>query len=630
MKKIIIIGVLAISSYCEVFSSIKENIGFEGDGFSGWRVFIGKLKDTTEVKPQCDTFYSMETGKLWPSDFWTEQSTSTSLGKYCDYLPCDDIEFKSKDKDIRFAKIAIDSFPSDTKLTKYIEKSIYDKNTGILLQSPNGSKHIVRLGNSSNGYYTEKMSYSFKVTDSTKIIRYYYAIVMEDPGHDKRPYFYAAVTADDNDVNVVGCSNVSYYADTTKFSDLKVKDKIFYKNWSSNIIDLSDYVGKEVTLSFITSDCGAGVHFGYAYVDAEFVDSKFDIDGVSGSSVCAGESVTFSYPGSNLYVGESYEWRIDGQKVSNQQSFEHKFETVGSHTVSLTIKVKNESIDTNSCVVERVITDIVNVVKCFCPESPRITLDGVSLGESFSLCKDKMYDFKFAAGVPMTNPQYEWSWNSESSSSSGSEDSYSLQATQSGRLSVLMTSEECKKGVTVSVDLDVAICFTKKCNDCPSKFSPQPGEKYVISGWVSAPGQLENHATSFEKVGIQMNFSNTSGSTSTFSVAPSGSIIDGWQRISGVVTIPQDAEVMRISLVNESGSDEVYYDDIRFHPFNSTMKGYVYDPVTLRLSAELDDQNYATLYEYDDEGVLVRVKKETERGVMTIRESRQSSRKTKE
>lgn len=267
---------------------------------------------------------------------------------------------------------------------------------------------------------------------------------------------------------------------------------------------------------------------------------------------------------------------------------------------------------------------------CICPENSFISLDGFQVGENISLCKNKLYSFKFAAGVPMTNPQYEWSWNSESSSSSGSEDSYSLQATQSGRLSVLMTSEECKKGVTVSVDLDVAICFTKKCNDCPSKFSPQPGEKYVISGWVSAPGQLENHATSFEKVGIQMNFSNTSGWTSTFSVAPSGSIIDGWQRISGVVTIPQDAEVMRISLVNESGSDEVYYDDIRFHPFNSTMKGYVYDPVTLRLSAELDDQNYATLYEYDDEGVLVRVKKETERGVMTIRESRQSSRKTKE
>ena len=37
-----------------------------------------------------------------------------------------------------------------------------------------------------------------------------------------------------------------------------------------------------------------------------------------------------------------------------------------------------------------------------------------------------------------------------------------------------------------------------------------------------------------------------------------------------------------------------------------------------------DDENYATFYEYDEEGALVRIKKETERGVMTIREARQS------
>jgi hypothetical protein len=52
------------------------------------------------------------------------------------------------------------------------------------------------------------------------------------------------------------------------------------------------------------------------------------------------------------------------------------------------------------------------------------------------------------------------------------------------------------------------------------------------------------------------------------------------------------------------------------------MKSFVYDPNTFRLMAELDANNYATFYEYDEEGGLVRVKKETERGVMTIKESR--------
>jgi hypothetical protein len=38
--------------------------------------------------------------------------------------------------------------------------------------------------------------------------------------------------------------------------------------------------------------------------------------------------------------------------------------------------------------------------------------------------------------------------------------------------------------------------------------------------------------------------------------------------------------------------------------------------------AQLDENNYATFYEYDDDGTLVRVKKETERGIKTISETR--------
>jgi hypothetical protein len=48
----------------------------------------------------------------------------------------------------------------------------------------------------------------------------------------------------------------------------------------------------------------------------------------------------------------------------------------------------------------------------------------------------------------------------------------------------------------------------------------------------------------------------------------------------------------------------------------------VYSPVNLRLMAELDENNYATFYEYDDEGTLIRLKKETERGIKTIKETR--------
>jgi hypothetical protein len=52
------------------------------------------------------------------------------------------------------------------------------------------------------------------------------------------------------------------------------------------------------------------------------------------------------------------------------------------------------------------------------------------------------------------------------------------------------------------------------------------------------------------------------------------------------------------------------------------MKTYAYDNRSMRLWAEMDENNFATFYEYDDEGILIRVKKETEKGIMTVKENR--------
>ncbi|MFD2561875.1 leucine-rich repeat domain-containing protein [Aquimarina rubra] len=113
----------------------------------------------------------------------------------------------------------------------------------------------------------------------------------------------------------------------------------------------------------------------------------------------------------------------------------------------------------------------------------------------------------------------------------------------------------------------------------------------------------------------------------SISFRPKGNIIDGWQRISADFRIPNNAEFMTISLQSEDTNLNVYFDDIRFHPFDSNMKTFVYDPETQRLQSELDENNYATFYEYDKEGGLIRVKKETERGVYTIQETRSGNSK---
>ena len=188
-------------------------------------------------------------------------------------------------------------------------------------------------------------------------------------------------------------------------------------------------------------------------------------------------------------------------------------------------------------------------------------------------------------------------------------------------------SKTCKEWVDIN-EKDVKLVPISEnpvdCEDCITSFSPLKYKKYVVSAWVSESSNIGK--TNFDhaqlNVFIQDNDGPPSGSPK-YTFSPSGQVIDGWQRIEGVFEI-DNPNAMRIHLQfeNQSNSQGLYLDDVRVSPANSTFVTYVYDPLTLRLAAELDEHNYATIYEYDEEGALIRVKKESERGIQTIRESR--------
>ena len=164
------------------------------------------------------------------------------------------------------------------------------------------------------------------------------------------------------------------------------------------------------------------------------------------------------------------------------------------------------------------------------------------------------------------------------------------------------------------------------CENCVTSFSPLPGEEYLLSAWVKESYHTDHpQPASYRNAAIRVAFND--GDIDRLELFQArGPVIDGWQRIERSFTVPEDAYNILIELVNK-GNTEAYFDDIRVHPFQSHMKSFVYDPYTQRLVAELDENNYATHYEYDDEGILIRVKKETSRGVMTIKETRNNQSK---
>jgi len=156
------------------------------------------------------------------------------------------------------------------------------------------------------------------------------------------------------------------------------------------------------------------------------------------------------------------------------------------------------------------------------------------------------------------------------------------------------------------------------CAGCLGGFMPSGGT-YVLSAWVK-----DNDAALGSITYNKPYVSVTSGTTVT-NCYTSGQIIDGWQRIEKEVEI-EEGEALNIDLVCTTDGD-CLFDDIRFFPKDASMITYVYDPITLRLVAELDERNYAKMYEYDEQGKLIRVKKETEIGIMTIQENRENNSK---
>jgi hypothetical protein len=158
-----------------------------------------------------------------------------------------------------------------------------------------------------------------------------------------------------------------------------------------------------------------------------------------------------------------------------------------------------------------------------------------------------------------------------------------------------------------------------------NKFTPIQDTKLIISGWVNI-GANEAACQNFADLDCSLKILFGTGMPS-ITIKPTGPIISGWQRFEEVINIPIGATELEVNFQNNSGF-ESYWDDIRFHPFKANMKSFAYDKQSLRLMAELDENNYATFYEYDNEGTLVRVKKETTDGIKTIKETRSSLQKS--
>lgn len=127
-----------------------------------------------------------------------------------------------------------------------------------------------------------------------------------------------------------------------------------------------------------------------------------------------------------------------------------------------------------------------------------------------------------------------------------------------------------------------------------------PGKKYFASVWVKYPS---------DQVPTGMKLSvNFDGNTS-FATIKANRQIEGWHLVELTFETPAAFSNMTIAVIND-GSNNGYFDDFRFHPYDASMTSYVYNQWG-ELTHILDNNNLYIHYLYDAMGRLVSTYKES-------------------
>lgn len=135
------------------------------------------------------------------------------------------------------------------------------------------STDAIRLGNNAPGFGAEGVAKRFVVTNANAKYYFQYAVVM-DPSHSNSDgsmngseVFFVAEAIDQLGNTVDKVVEVGNPSNPFVTQVSTTQGNKYTRNWRCVYLDLSSHIGQEVVVMFINSDCSAGAHRGYTYLD---------------------------------------------------------------------------------------------------------------------------------------------------------------------------------------------------------------------------------------------------------------------------------------------------------------------------------------------------------------------------
>ena len=212
---------------------------------------------------------------------------------------------------------------SSSRHTVHTDPYELDARTSYQLHTtlPDGSPSV-RLGNWESGKQAERITYTYTVPEDNPVLLLYYAVVLEEPGHEaqEQPRFTLELLKDG-----VAAESQCFSFDFKAGFDMDSAawhlemPGICWKDWTMMGITLSEFAGQTVQIRLTTYDCTKGEHYGYAYFGLACRSNKMQTS--SCGDYTAEDAAVFRAP-----AGFNYRWYRKSEPtvtLSEEQTFTH-------------------------------------------------------------------------------------------------------------------------------------------------------------------------------------------------------------------------------------------------------------------------------------------------------------------